>query len=72
MLFRSLNGMRGAAEYEFLVSRSEEAPRYGAAPVPLTGALAGMNPLSAAHFFVIALVVVSNVLYFRSRRRAPR
>jgi hypothetical protein len=62
-----LNGMRGAAEYESLVNDLEDESRYGIPP--LHEALSGMNALSSAHFLVIALVVVSNVLYFRSRRR---
>lgn len=63
-----LGGMRGAAEYESLVNRSFDGAPYD---IPLlVDALAGMNALSAAHFLIIALVVVSNVLYFRSRRRS--
>jgi hypothetical protein len=64
-----LNGMRGAAEYEYLVNESEVQDLHGNAPPPLTEALSGMNALSALHFLIVALVVVSNVLYFTSRRR---
>lgn len=61
-----LNGMRGSAEYESLVNDPEDA-LYEIPP--LQEALSGMNALSSAHFLIIALVVVSNVLYFRSRWR---
>jgi hypothetical protein len=48
--------MKGAAEYEKLIG----TPGY---------AYLGMNALSASHFFVIGLILFSNVLYFLQRRR---
>ena len=62
-----LAGMRGAAEYEFLVNESDATLLGAAAPPPLAEALRGMNALSAAHFLIIILVVVSNVVYLTSR-----
>lgn len=67
-----LNGMRGAAEYEYLVTTTEDEERHGTPPPPLRGALAGMYALSASHFLVIGLVALSNLLYFLSRRRSRR
>ncbi|MDQ7778705.1 MAG: hypothetical protein RDV41_03215 [Planctomycetota bacterium] len=52
-------GMKGAAEYEELLEKKMKGGR-GAA-------CAGMDSQSAAHFLIIALVVVGNILYFVSR-----
>jgi hypothetical protein len=54
-----LGGMKGAAEYEKLIGM----PDY---------AYLGMNALSASHFFIIGLIIFSNVVYFLQRRtRSP-
>jgi hypothetical protein len=51
--------MKGAAEYEKLIGM----PDY---------AYLGMNALSASHFFIIGLIIFSNVVYFLQRRtRSP-
>jgi hypothetical protein len=55
-------GMKGAAEYEELLGQKMEGGR-GAA-------CAGMDSQSAAHFLIIGLVVIGNILYFLSRGRA--
>jgi len=67
-----LAGMRGAAEYEYLLNRSEDPEKFGVTPPPLVAALQGMNALSASHFLIIGLVVVSNIMYFTSQRRGRR
>jgi len=51
-----LKGLTGAAEYETLVGHPDQAMRR-------------MAPQSFAHLLVIALIIVGNVVYFRSRRR---
>ncbi|HWR82907.1 MAG TPA: hypothetical protein VN285_06375 [Candidatus Deferrimicrobium sp.] len=51
-----VGGLRGAAEYERLINRSGGGER-------------GMLAQSAAHFYVIAMIVVGNVVYFKARRK---
>ena len=52
-----LNGMRGAAEYEHLIGHED------------TGTL-GMSSQSVAHVVIILFVILGNIGYFASRRRA--
>jgi len=53
-----LGGMRGAAEYETLIDRHDAGVR-------------GMDSQSVIHILIIVLIVVGNVAYFGSRKRAP-
>jgi hypothetical protein len=46
-----LGGLRGAAEYEILISKQAKA-------------VAGMDAQSATHFLIIALIVICNAAYF--------
>ncbi len=56
-----LGGLRGAADYEYLVARPGEATR-------------GMKPQSIAHLFIISLIVIANAELFvrRTRNRTQR
>lgn len=54
-----IGGMKGAAEYESLLGRTDDAS-------------AGMVALSTGHFLIILLVVTSNVLYLFGRRKNGR
>jgi len=54
-----INGMRGASEYEHLVGH------------PDVGSL-GMSSQSVAHVVIILFVILGNIGYFASRRRARR
>lgn len=58
-LYSVVGGLRGAAEYESLSGRRGGGNR-------------AMLAQSAAHLYVIALVVLGNILYFRSRKRKGR
>ncbi len=49
-------GLRGAAEYEKLIDREGGGNR-------------GMLAQSTAHLYVIVLIIIGNVAYFRSRRK---
>ena len=50
-----VGGMKGAAEYEALVNKADRATK-------------AMDAQSAVHFLIIALVIVANVGYLRTRR----
>ena len=49
-------GLRGAAEYEKLIDRKGGGNR-------------GMLAQSTAHLYVVVLIIIGNVAYFRSRRK---
>lgn len=49
-------GLRGAAEYENLIGREG-------------GGLRGMTAQAAAHVYIILLIAVGNVIYFRTRKK---
>ncbi len=51
-----VGGLRGAAEYEQLIQREGSGGR-------------GMLAQSLSHLYVIALIIIGNVAYFRSRRK---
>lgn len=51
-----VGGLRGAAEYEQLINRGGGGGR-------------GMLAQSFTHLYIVALVVIGNVFYFRSRRK---
>jgi hypothetical protein len=51
-----VGGLRGAAEYERLISRGGSGSR-------------GMLAQSFAHFYVIVLIIIGNIAYFRSRKK---
>jgi len=55
-LYAVVGGLRGAAEYENLLDQRGGGAR-------------GMLAQSAAHLYIIALVVTGNIIYFRNRRR---
>ncbi len=55
-LYSLVGGLRGAAEYERLLTAGGGGAR-------------GMLAQSAGHLYVIALIIAGNVLYFRARRR---
>jgi len=49
-----LGGLRGAAEYEILIKRKDQA-------------VSGMDAQSVTHFLIITLIVLSNIFYFLTR-----
>ncbi len=51
-----LGGMKGAAEYEMLVSKPSMA-------------VSGMNSQSLVHLLIIGFVVLGNVAFFAARRK---
>jgi len=51
-----VGGLRGAAEYERLINRVGSGSR-------------GMLAQSFSHFYIIALIIIGNVAYFRSRKK---
>jgi len=55
-LYAVVGGLRGAAEYENLLDKRGGGSR-------------GMLAQSAAHLYILALVIVGNIIYFRNRRR---
>jgi hypothetical protein len=57
-----LAGMKGAAEYEFMVSQ------HGFSTAKMTAAPA-MDPQSMAHIAIIILVIIGNIGFFADRRR---
>ena len=57
-----LAGMKGAAEYEFLVNQ------HGFSKARMTAAPA-MDPQSLAHIAIIVLVIIGNIGFFADRRR---
>lgn len=54
-MYSLVAGLRGAAEYERLINRKGGGER-------------GMLAQSTAHLYVIALIILGNLFYFRSRR----
>lgn len=52
-----LNGLAGAAEYEYLMGKPGKA-------------LAAMDAQSAGHAYFIVLMILSNIVYFAARRQA--
>ena len=55
-MYAMVGGLRGAAEYEQLIGRGGSGAR-------------AMLAQTAMHLYVIALIVVGNVIYFRKRRQ---
>lgn len=60
-----LGGVKGAAEYESELVR--RYPRFAETP-----AIRMMGPQTLAHVVVIMFIIIGNVSYFRTRRRAGR
>ncbi|UCD94637.1 MAG: hypothetical protein JSU69_00885 [Candidatus Zixiibacteriota bacterium] len=58
-LYAVVGGLRGAAEYETLLGKRGGGNR-------------GMLAQSSAHIYVIALVLIGNIIYFRNRKRRGR
>jgi len=50
-----VGGLRGAAEYELLIGRGGSGAR-------------GMLAQTGMHLYVLLLIVIGNVVYFRHRR----
>ena len=57
-----LGGLKGAAEYETLLDKNGIAQRRKPATV-------GMNSQSIVHIFIIVLIIIGNVIFWRSRHR---
>jgi hypothetical protein len=51
-----LTGLRGAAEYEQLIGRGESGAK-------------GMLAQTSMHLYIIAVIIVGNIVYFRKRRQ---
>jgi hypothetical protein len=60
-----LGGVKGAAEYESVLRQTY--PQFADVPAP---ALRMMGPQTMAHIVIMAFIVIGNITYFRSRRRA--
>lgn len=60
-----LGGVKGAAEYESELLRVY--PRFKDTETP---ALQMMGPQTLAHIVIMAFIIIGNITYFRSRRRA--
>jgi hypothetical protein len=58
-LSHMVSGLRGAAEYESLLGTGGGGQR-------------GMLAQSMSHLYLLALIVIGNIIYFRSRRRGER
>ena len=54
-----IGGLAGAAEYESLVGQADRAS-------------AGMRPQSVTHIIIIAFILLANITFFLSRRKAAR
>lgn len=61
-----LAGMKGAAEYEYLV---EKLFREKGLPTPPPFAIRGMDSISIAHLLIIVLVIIGNIGYFMERKQ---
>ena len=59
------NGLRGAAEYEKLVSEKYEANYYGSATK-------GLSSLTLSHLVVFGFVLIGNIVYFIERKRGGK
>ncbi len=55
-LYAMIGGLRGAAEYERLINRGGAGKR-------------GMLAQTVSHIYVICLIVVGNIVYFRAKRK---
>ncbi len=58
-LYSVVGGLKGAAEYENLYGQRGSGNR-------------GMLAQTSAHFYVIALIIIGNIIYFRNRKRKGR
>lgn len=58
-LFSVVGGLKGAAEYENLYGEPGKGNR-------------GMPAQTAAHIYLIILIIIGNIIYFRSRKRQGR
>ncbi len=58
-LYAVVGGLKGAAEYENLYGKRGAGNR-------------GMLAQTSAHFYVIALIIIGNIIYFRSRKQQGR
>ncbi len=60
-----LGGMKGAAEYEYLVNKLLEEKGYKK-PMPL--AIKGMDSITIVHLLIMLLIVIGNLGYFLQRK----
>jgi hypothetical protein len=60
-----LGGVKGAAEYEYLLQ--EKYPQFKETPTP---ALRMMGPQTLAHIVIMSFIVIGNVIFIRQRRKA--
>jgi hypothetical protein len=58
-LYSVVGGLKGAAEYENLYGKPGSGNR-------------GMLAQTSAHFYVIVLIIIGNIIYFRSRKKRGR
>ena len=58
-LYSVVGGLKGAAEYENLYGKRGSGNR-------------GMLAQTSAHFYVIVLIIIGNIIYFRNRKRQGR
>lgn len=66
-----LGAIKGAAEYETIVSETYPGP--GGTRIPdLTEGQRRMGPQLTAHLLMILLIILGNMLYFHSRRKRRR
>ena len=54
-----IGGLAGAAEYESLIGQADRAS-------------AGMRPQSVTHIIIITFILLANITFFLSRRKAAR
>jgi hypothetical protein len=59
-----LGGIKGAAEYESELKRNY--PRFAGTPQP---GIKMMGPQTLAHLVIMALIVIGNITYFRTRKK---
>ncbi|MCC7479089.1 hypothetical protein IT575_11605 [bacterium] len=64
-------GMKGSAEYEFLV-RGSYSDALTSAGVPAGAATKGMDAQSLVHIFIVLSIIVANLAYFIERKRGPQ
>ncbi|MFO7810863.1 MAG: hypothetical protein R6V47_05785, partial [Candidatus Delongbacteria bacterium] len=59
------NGLRGAAEYEKLVSEKYNVNYYGTATK-------GLSSLTMSHLVIFGLVFIGNIVYFVERKKGGK
>ncbi|MDA3838709.1 MAG: hypothetical protein PF574_06975 [Candidatus Delongbacteria bacterium] len=59
------NGLRGAAEYEMLVSKKYDVDYYGTATK-------GLSSLTFSHLMIFGLIFLGNIIYFYERKKGGK